>query len=63
MCIRDSDWGKVKQYEGIDQALLLAEDVRIFGKEESRPYRRMGVVLGKNLEDTRNAADLIKIII
>jgi len=61
--ILGNDWGKVKQYEGIGQALLLAEDVRIFGKEESRPYRRMGVVLGKNLEDTRNAADLIKIII
>lgn len=56
------DWGRVRGYEGIEQALLLAHDVRIFGKEDSRPYRRMGVVLGKNLAETKNAAHLIKVI-
>jgi len=61
--ILGNDWGKVKQYEGIDQALLLAEDVRIFGKEESRPYRRMGVVLGKKLDETRAAADKITVVV
>ena len=56
------DWGKVKRYEGVDQALLLADDVRIFGKEDSRPYRRMAVVLGRDLQATRDAARLIKVI-
>ena len=56
------DWGRVRGYTGIEQALLIADDVRIFGKEDSRPYRRMGVVLGKNLMETRDAAHLIKVI-
>jgi phosphoribosylglycinamide formyltransferase 2 len=58
-----NDWGKVKRYEGVDQALLLADDVRIFGKEDSRPYRRMAVVLGRDLQATRDAAHLIKIVV
>ena len=57
------DWGKVKRYEGVEQALLLADDVRIFGKEDSRPYRRMAVVLGRDLRATRDAAHLIKVIV
>jgi phosphoribosylglycinamide formyltransferase 2 len=57
------DWGKVKRYEGVDQALLLADDVRIFGKEDSRPYRRMAVVLGRNLEETKDAATKVKVIV
>ena len=57
------DWGKVKRYEGVDQALLLADDVRIFGKEDSRPYRRMAVVLGRNLEETKDAAAKVKVIV
>ena len=56
------DWGRVRGYTGIAEALLIAQDVRIFGKEDSRPYRRMGVVLGKNLMETRDAAHLIKVI-
>jgi phosphoribosylglycinamide formyltransferase 2 len=56
------DWGKVKRYEGVEQALLLADDVRIFGKEDSRPYRRMAVVLGRELMATRDAAHLIKVV-
>jgi phosphoribosylglycinamide formyltransferase 2 len=55
--------GRVRGYTGIEQALLIADDVRIFGKEESRPYRRMGVVLGKNLMETRDAAHLIKVVV
>ena len=57
------DWGKVKRYEGVEQALLLADDVRIFGKEDSRPYRRMAVVLGRDLQATRDAAHLIKVVV
>ena len=57
-----NDWGRVRTYKGIEEALLIADDVRIFGKEQSRPYRRMGVVLGKNLMETRDAAHLIKVI-
>ena len=60
--ILGDDWGRVRTYKGIEQALMIAEDVRIFGKEDSRPYRRMGVVLGKNLMETRDAAHLIKVI-
>jgi phosphoribosylglycinamide formyltransferase 2 len=58
-----NDWGKVRRYEGVDQALLLADDVRIFGKEDSRPYRRMAVVLGCDLRATRDAAHLIKVVV
>ena len=58
-----NDWGKVKRYEGVEQALLLADDVRIFGKEDSRPYRRMAVVLGRDLRSTRDAAHLIKVVV
>ena len=57
------DWGKVKRYEGVEQALLIADDVRIFGKEDSRPYRRLAVVLGRDLQATRDAAHLIKVVV
>lgn len=55
------DWGRVRGYTGIAEALLIADDVRIFGKEDSRPYRRMAVVLGRDLRATRDAAHLIKV--
>ena len=55
------DWGRVRGYTGIAEALLIADDVRIFGKEDSRPYRRMAVVLGHDLQATRDAAHLIKV--
>lgn len=56
--------GRVKEYEGIEDALIVeGVDVRIFGKEHSRPYRRMGVVLAKSLEDARNAASIIKVVV
>lgn len=55
--------GFVKDYEGVNDALAIEDiDVRIFGKEQSRPYRRMGVVLGSSLEETRKAAALIKVV-
>ena len=55
--------GHVKAYEGIENALMIeGVDVRIFGKEHSRPYRRMGVVLAKNLKDALIAAG-IKVIV
>ena len=61
--ILGDDWGKVKRYEGIEEALMQSDvDVRIFGKDESRPYRRMGVVLARNLTDAREAAAKIKVI-
>ena len=56
-----TDWGKVKRYKGIEDAMEIACDVRIFGKEESRPYRRMGVVLAKELQTARDAAAKISI--
>ena len=54
--------GKVKSYTGIDTAMEMGCDVRIFGKADSRPYRRMAVVLGKNLSTTKLAAGKIEII-
>jgi phosphoribosylglycinamide formyltransferase 2 len=58
-----NDWGRVRGYTGIAEAMETPGiDVRIFGKEDSRPYRRMGVVLGKNLDEARAAAQMINII-
>ena len=55
--------GPVKDYLGVTDAMEMGCDVRIFGKEQSRPYRRMAVVLGKNLSITKNAASKIKVVI
>jgi len=56
--------GRVKGYSGIEDALMTNDvDVRIFGKEQSRPYRRMGVVLARNLAEAREAAAKIKVIV
>jgi phosphoribosylglycinamide formyltransferase 2 len=46
------------RYEGLDEALALGGDVRIFGKPETRKNRRMGVALarGKSVEEAREAA-------
>ena len=41
-------------YGGLAEALAVADDVRIFGKPTTRPYRRMGVALA--LGDTTDAA-------
>jgi len=43
--LAEGSWDKF-EYEGIDEALKVpGVMVRIFGKPETRPYRRMGVVL------------------
>ncbi|MDR2876582.1 MAG: formate-dependent phosphoribosylglycinamide formyltransferase [Chromatiales bacterium] len=48
-------------FEGVDAALAVpGTDVRLFGKPQSYPYRRMGVALawGDNLADARERARL-----
>ena len=50
-------------YTGIEEAMNMDYiDVRIFGKKEARMNRRMGVVLGRDLDVTRKAASLIKVV-
>ena len=56
-------------YEGVADALSEADvDVRLFGKPDSRPFRRMGVALAKGInvqqarEKATKAASTIKII-
>jgi phosphoribosylglycinamide formyltransferase 2 len=59
-----TEQGRVRGYTGINDAMQTdCIDVRIFGKEESRLYRRMGVVLGRTLDETRAAAQKIQVII
>jgi len=61
--ILGTEKGWVKDYSNVEEALSIeGVDVRIFGKEESRPYRRMGVVLASTLEDARKAAAMIKVV-
>jgi phosphoribosylglycinamide formyltransferase 2 len=46
-------------YEGVDEALATPDvDIRLFGKPNSRPYRRMGVVLarGGSIAEARQKA-------
>ena len=48
--------------EGIEDALKdNSVDFRIFGKPILKPYRRMGVVLAKNIEKAKSAAAKIKV--
>lgn len=46
------------RYEGLADAMAEGADIRIFGKPEARPYRRMGVALatGADIEAARRAA-------
>ena len=37
-------------------------DIRIFGKPETKPYRRMGVILASNLKKAREALSKIKVV-
>ena len=56
--IADLNIQKDKKYiiEGVENALAAKNlDIRIFGKPTTRPFRRMGVILGPNREET--AAD------
>jgi phosphoribosylglycinamide formyltransferase 2 len=57
------------EYEGVEAALALKDvDVRIFGKPDARPYRRMGVAVAraKTVKAARalakKAADLVKVV-
>ena len=46
-------------YEGVAEALAEHQtDLRLFGKPDSRPYRRMGVALakGKDTDEARKKA-------
>jgi phosphoribosylglycinamide formyltransferase 2 len=55
--------GYIKEYKGMEQALeLKSVDVRIFGKHTTREYRRMGVVLAKDLDTALKAQSLIEVI-
>jgi phosphoribosylglycinamide formyltransferase 2 len=48
-------------YSGVEQALAVADvDIKLFGKPDSRPYRRMGVALaqGSSIEEARSKAIL-----
>ena len=48
--------------EGVDRALEIARDVRIFGKPSTRKHRRMGVVLADTIGVAKTAADRIRVI-
>ncbi len=37
-------------------------DIRIFGKPETKPYRRMGVILASNIKNAKKALSKIKIV-
>jgi len=37
-------------------------DIRIFGKPETKPYRRMGVILANNLKKAKQALSKIKVV-
>ena len=37
-------------------------DIRIFGKPETKPYRRMGVILASNLKKAKEALSKIKVV-
>lgn len=57
--------GKVPKYKGLEKAVKVPNgDFRIFGKPETRPYRRMGVALAsgtldEDMQDVRNTAQEI----
>ena len=49
--------------KGIENALQdKTIDIRIFGKPETKPYRRMGVILANNLKNAREALLKIKVV-
>ena len=56
--------GEVHSFEGINDALSNQNiDLRIFGKLTTRKHRRMAVVLAPTLQEAKEAANKIKIII
>lgn len=66
-CFHSWEYGNAPVYEGVHEALKVADKVRIFGKPTTRPKRRMGITLatGKTVEEAREkaktAASLIKV--
>ena len=49
--------------KGIENALQdKTIDIRIFGKPETKPYRRMGVILASNLKKAKEALSKIKVV-
>jgi len=54
--------GDLDRIEGLEDALSDSDiDIRIFGKETTRKYRRMAVALAPTLEQAKNAASKVKI--
>ena len=37
-------------------------DIRVFGKPETKPYRRMGVILASNFKNAKKALSIIKVV-
>jgi len=50
------------QIIGIENALKVAQDVRVFGKPTTRKHRRMAVVLADSLDKATEAAKMIKVV-
>lgn len=49
-------------FSGVEDALAVADcDVRLFGKPVARPYRRLGVVLGPDVETAQKSAACIRV--
>lgn len=66
-CFHSWEYGSAPVYENVEDALKVADKVRIFGKPTTRPKRRMGITLatGQTVEEAREkarrAASLIKV--
>ena len=55
---------EVVSYDGVNDALSDTDiDIRIFGKQTTREYRRMAVILAPTLEQAKTAAKKVKVII
>ena len=56
--LADADATGPYDIEGMGQALAVADcDIRLFNKPVARPYRRLGVVLGPDIETAQAAAN------
>ncbi|MEZ0322700.1 MAG: formate-dependent phosphoribosylglycinamide formyltransferase [Hydrogenothermaceae bacterium] len=66
-CFHSWEYGSAPVYEGIEEALKIADKIRIFGKPTTRPKRRMGITLatGETVEEAREkakkSANLVKV--
>jgi phosphoribosylglycinamide formyltransferase 2 len=60
--LADADAAGPYDIIGIEDALSVADcDIRLFNKPMARPYRRLGVVLGPDIETAQAAARCLKI--